>query len=170
MRSPQYKSVSLRGVALFEAGKGFLTLFAGFGLLTLLHRDVESIAATVIRSLHLHPEGYYPALFLRYAEEVTDARLWGVFLLGVLYTMVRLAEAYGLWTEQAWAKWFGALSGSIYIPFELYELHLGWSVIKLAALVINLVVILIIALNIGQRHQKTKTPRDATKKPPSCRA
>ncbi|MEY4684793.1 MAG: hypothetical protein RLZ25_1252 [Pseudomonadota bacterium] len=144
-------SRSLRAVAFFEASKGVLTLLAGFGLLTLLHRDVESIAATVIRMLHLHPEGHYPALFLQYAGEVTDAKLWGVFLAGIFYAMVRFTEAFGLWNERPWAEWFGALSGSIYIPFELYELYLGSSFIKIAALLINILVILVIAVNIRRR-------------------
>ena len=100
MQSQPSVSGSLRAVALFEASKGILTLLAGFGLLTLLHRDVEAIAATVIRSLHLHPEGHYPALFLRYAEEVTDDRVWGVFLIGIAYALVRFTEAYGLWHER----------------------------------------------------------------------
>lgn len=144
-------SGSLRAVALFEAAKGVLTLLAGFGLLTLLHQDVEAIAATVIRTLHLHPEGHYPALFLKYAEEINDARVWAVFLIGVVYAVVRFTEAYGLWHERPWAEWFGALAGGIYIPFELYELSLGVSMVKVLILIINVVVVLVIAYNIQQR-------------------
>jgi uncharacterized membrane protein (DUF2068 family) len=154
MHSHPPASGSLRAVALFEAAKGVLTVLAGFGLLTLLHRDVEAIAATLIRTLHLHPEGHYPALFLKYAEEVTDARVWGIFLAGILYAVVRFTEAYGLWHERPWAEWFGALAGGIYIPFELYELYLGVSFIKVAALGINVLVVLVLAMNIQRRLQR----------------
>ena len=149
-------SGSLRAVALFEAAKGVLTLLAGFGLLTLLHRDVEAIAATVIRTLHLHPEGHYPALFLQYAEEINDARVWAVFLVGVGYALVRFTEAYGLWHERPWAEWFGALAGGIYIPFELYELYLVVSMVKVLILIINVVVVLVIAYNIQQRLARSR--------------
>ncbi len=151
-------SGSLRAVALFEAAKGVLTLLAGFGLLTLLHRDVEAIAATVIRTLHLHPEGHYPALFLQYAEEINDARVWAVFLVGVGYALVRFTEAYGLWHERPWAEWFGALAGGIYIPFELYELYLGVSMVKVLILIINVGVVLVIAYNIQQRLARSRPP------------
>lgn len=151
-------SSSLRAVALFEAAKGVLTLLAGFGLLTLLHRDVEAIAATAIRALHLHPEGHYPALFLKYAEEINDARVWAIFLIGILYALVRFTEAYGLWHERPWAEWFGALAGGIYIPFELYELSLGVSLIKLAILIMNVLVVLVIAFNIQRRLSSASTP------------
>jgi uncharacterized membrane protein (DUF2068 family) len=164
MHSQPAPSGSLRAVALFEAAKGILTVLAGFGLLTLLHRDVESIAATLIRTLHLHPEGHYPALFLKYAEEITDARVWGIFLVGILYALVRFTEAYGLWHERPWAEWFGALAGGIYIPFELYELYLGVSFTKVAALVINVLVVLVIAINIQRRlksHDQDKPRQPA---------
>ena len=164
MHSQPAPSGSLRAVALFEAAKGILTVLAGFGLLTLLHRDVEAIAATLIRTLHLHPEGHYPALFLKYAEEVTDARVWGIFLVGILYALVRFTEAYGLWHERPWAEWFGALAGGIYIPFELYELYLGVSFTKVAALVINVLVVLVIAINIHRRlksHDQDKPRQPA---------
>ena len=150
-------SSSLRAVALFEAAKGVLTLLAGFGLLTLLHRDVEAIAATVIRTLHLHPEGHYPALFLKYAEEINDARVWTVFLIGVVYALVRFTEAYGLWRERPWAEWFGALAGGVYIPFELHELHLGISIAKVLILIINVIVVLVIAYNIQQRLARSRS-------------
>ncbi len=164
MHSQPAPSGSLRAVALFEAAKGILTVLAGFGLLTLLHRDVEAMAATLIRTLHLHPEGHYPALFLKYAEEVTDARVWGIFLVGILYALVRFTEAYGLWHERPWAEWFGALAGGIYIPFELYELYLGVSFTKVAALVINVLVVLVIAINIQRRlksHDQDKPRQPA---------
>ena len=151
-------SGSLRAVALFEAAKGVLTVLAGFGLLTLLHRDAEAIAAIVIRSLHLHPEGHYPALFLKYAEEINDSRIWAVFLAGIGYALVRFTEAFGLWHERPWAEWFGALAGAIYIPFEIYELSLGVSLIKVAILIINVLVILVIAVNIQRRLAKASRP------------
>ena len=157
MHQTPFASGSLRAVALFEAAKGVLTLLAGFGLLTLLHRNVEAVAATIIRALHLHPEGHYPALFLTYAEGVTDARVWGIFLLGIAYSLVRFTEAYGLWHERPWAEWFGTLAGSIYIPFELYELSLGISLIKMTVLLINILVIWVIALNIQRRLRQNST-------------
>jgi uncharacterized membrane protein (DUF2068 family) len=61
--------------------------------------------------------------------------------LAAAYAFVRLIEAYGLWRNRTWAKWVAALSGGIYVPFELYELYLGVSWLKLAALLINVAVV-----------------------------
>jgi uncharacterized membrane protein (DUF2068 family) len=68
--------------------------------------------------------------------------------LAAIYSCVRFIEAYGLWQNRAWAKWFAALSGAIYVPFELYELYLGPTRLKLAALILNLAVVAYMAYSI----------------------
>ncbi|UUZ70577.1 DUF2127 domain-containing protein [Polaromonas sp. P2-4] len=61
------------------------------------------------------------------------------------YALVRFVEAYGLWRSRRWAEWFAAISGAIYIPFELYELrhHVGW--LTVAALFLNVLVVALVA-------------------------
>jgi uncharacterized membrane protein (DUF2068 family) len=39
-----------------------------------------------------------------------------------LYATLRFIEAYGLWRARAWAQWLAIVSGSVYLPFEIYEL------------------------------------------------
>ena len=38
------------------------------------------------------------------------------------YGVIRFVEAYGLWLNKTWAEWFAIISGSIYLPVEIYEL------------------------------------------------
>jgi uncharacterized membrane protein (DUF2068 family) len=40
-----------------------------------------------------------------------------------------------------WAEWFAAVSGGIYIPFELYELFKGVTWLSLGALVVNVFIV-----------------------------
>jgi uncharacterized membrane protein (DUF2068 family) len=44
------------------------------------------------------------------------------------YATVRLVVAYGLWQERAWGEVLGAVSGAVYLPFELeaWHRHPGW--------------------------------------------
>ena len=72
---------------------------------------------------------------------LSSSRLWMLAALALTYSCVRFIEAYGLWRDRPWAKWLAALSGAIYVPFELYELYLGLSAIKVAALVLNVAVV-----------------------------
>ena len=66
----------IRAIAIHEAAKGALVLLAGFGLLGLLHRDVEALAERLVTFSHLNPASKYPRIFLDAATRVTDTQLW----------------------------------------------------------------------------------------------
>ena len=63
-------------MALFEGAKGALIFLAGFGLLALVHRDLQYVADEVVRRFHLNPARHYPRLFIGAAGKAADARLW----------------------------------------------------------------------------------------------
>lgn len=132
---------ALRTVAAFEALKGVVALAAGFGLLALLPRGWQASAHELAGRLHLNAAKRAPRIFLQLLDNLADTRLWPVALLALAYALARLIEAYGLWRARRWAEWLAALSGGIYVPFEIYELSRGVSTIKLAALVLNLAVV-----------------------------
>lgn len=116
-------------------------LTAGFGLFRLLHRDAEHAAVVLLRHLHLNPARGHARVFVQLLSDFSSTRLWLFASLAATYSCVRFIEAYGLWHDRAWAKWLAALSGAIYVPFELYELYIGPTQLKLAALVLNLAVV-----------------------------
>lgn len=132
---------AMQAVALMEAVKGLIVLGAGFGLLTLLHRDVAHIAVSLVTRLHIDPDNHYAGIFLEAAQRVTDARLWLFAGLAALYSGLRVAEGYGLWFERRWGEWLGVVSGGIYVPVEVYELWHKPSAIKAATLTLNLAVV-----------------------------
>ena len=99
---------ALRVIALMEAVKGFIVFGAGFGMLSLLHRDVRQVAVALVTRLHLDPERHFAGVFLNAASTLTDARLWGLAALALAYSALRWIEAYGLWLDRRWASWLGA--------------------------------------------------------------
>jgi uncharacterized membrane protein (DUF2068 family) len=125
---------------LFEAAKGALVLTTGFGLFRLLHRDADVAADLLSRRLHLNPAKHHARVFLDLLYNLSNSKLWMLATLALTYSCVRFIEAYGLWHNRTWAKWFAALSGAIYVPFELYELYLGVNGVKAAALILNVAV------------------------------
>ncbi|MBP2678411.1 MAG: rane protein-like protein [Deltaproteobacteria bacterium] len=131
----------LRVVAVFEGAKGGLVLITGFGLLAFFHRGLHNAAEELVRHLHLNPARHYPRIFLDAAARVTDSELWLLALSAFLYVVVRFIEAFGLWHRKRWAAWFGALSGGVYIPVELFELARGVSLVKLTVLAVNLAIV-----------------------------
>ena len=112
-------------------------LLAGFGLLHLVHRDLQSWAEELVRHSHLNPARHYPRIFIEAASRTSPARLRFLASLAFLYSAVRFVEAYGLWYLKAWAEWFAIISGSIYLPLEVFELIKHATVLRAAVFVIN---------------------------------
>jgi uncharacterized membrane protein (DUF2068 family) len=128
---------ALRVVALFEATKGLLVVFVGFGLLAFIHQDLHSAAEQLVRHFHLNPARHHPMIFIDAAQHVTDQYLWAMAFSALLYSTVRFVEAYGLWHQRQWAKWFGLLSGAMYVPIELIAIMRDATWPKVTVLVIN---------------------------------
>jgi uncharacterized membrane protein (DUF2068 family) len=134
-------SSGLRTVALIEAAKGVLVLLAGFGVLSLVHHDAQRIAEHLVAHAHLNPAAHYPRIFIDVADRLTDTRLLLIAAGAGAYSLVRLIEAYGLWQARRWAEWFAALSGGIYVPFEIFELAQRVTWLGLGALAVNAAIV-----------------------------
>ncbi len=146
----------MRAVGLLEAAKGGVVLLAGLGVLALIHHDVQHAADVVVHHLHLNPAKHYPHIFLNAAARVTDARLWTLAAGALAYCIVRFVEAYALWYQRWWAEGFAALSGAIYMPFELVKLWRGEGLVPAIAFAINVAVVafMIYALRMRQREEQ----------------
>ncbi|MGZ5114308.1 MAG: DUF2127 domain-containing protein [Usitatibacter sp.] len=147
-----HASATIRTIALFEGAKGVVVFVAGFGLLSLLHRDLQHVAEEFIRHMHLNPAHHIPQIFIAAASRMTDARLWLYAALAAGYGVFRLTEAYGLWRERRWAEWLAAVSGAIYIPFEIYEIARGKGWIAVAALAVNIAIVAVMVRALHKRH------------------
>jgi uncharacterized membrane protein (DUF2068 family) len=135
------KTGGIRLVALVEAAKGAVLLLAGFGILALVHADVQAVAEALVGHLHLNPASRYPRIFIQLAGDLTDARLWLLAGFALTYAGMRFAEAYGLWWQRRWAEWLSVGSGALYMPFEVYELAEGVTALKLLTFTVNLLVV-----------------------------
>lgn len=58
------------------------------------------------------------------------------------YAAVNAVEACGLWLERRWAEYLTFIEVTLLLPYELYELAVSISAWKIAALCINLIVML----------------------------
>ncbi len=134
--------------------KGLVVLLAGFGVLSLVHRDAWDVAESFLEWLHISPEGHYAQVFLNLADQVTDRKVWAVAIAALAYSTLRFVESYGLWRERPWAEWLAMIAGAIYLPFELFELARKPDWVRLAILLVNLAVVLyMVFLRMQARHR-----------------
>jgi uncharacterized membrane protein (DUF2068 family) len=150
----------LRGIALFEAGKGLLAVMVAIWLLSLLHKDIQDVAEHLLHFLHrifrLNPDGHLARSIIRGARRVTPGNLH-LWIGGTLiYSIIRFAEAAGLWMEKQWAEWFALISGCLYLPIEIYELAHHATPIKWAIFATNLLIVAYLAWLLRDLHKDRK--------------
>lgn len=153
---------TLRAIAAFEALKGVAALVVIIGVVDLLHHDVRHLVAALIGHFHLAPDGHYTSLLLHYAGLLPGANLHALVLLGAGYTALRWIEAWGLWFDKAWAEWLAALSGGIYIPFELAHCLHRCTPISVGVLAINLGIVIFMSCRLWLHRQRRHDQRRQT--------
>ncbi len=152
LQAPRERAV-IRVIAYFEAFKGTLVLLSASGLLELMHKDLGKLAATLVRHAHLNPASHYPRIFIDAAANLQQSNLIWLALGAAAYSLIRLAEAYGLYSERAWAEWLAALSGAIYLPFEFVELIHKHNLLSALALAVNAAVVAVMVWALYARRQ-----------------
>jgi uncharacterized membrane protein (DUF2068 family) len=159
------KHFGLRGIALFEAGKGLLAVIVAMWLLSLLHKDIQNVAEHLLWFLHrifrLNPDGHLARDIIRGARRVTSGNLHLWIGGTILYSIIRFVEAAGLWLEKQWAEWFALISGCLYIPIEIYELAHHATPIKWVVFATNLLIVAYLAWLLRDLHNERKRLRAA---------
>jgi uncharacterized membrane protein (DUF2068 family) len=151
----------LRAVATFELFKGLAVLLAAFGILLLVHReDPWDIADGLLRLLHISPDHHFAQVFLDWADSLTEAKVWAVAGVAVGYSLLRFVEAYGLWYARAWAEWIALISGTLYLPFEIYKVIHRQNLFHVSVLLLNVAVVLymVYALKTGEGMHRVRQP------------
>jgi len=151
----------LRLIAFFEALKGTFALLLGVGALLLPQHDLQQFVLNVIDALRLDPAAHYTSRFIEEASLVTARDLGWVAGAFFAYSLFRFVEALGLWREFPWAEWLAVVSGSIYLPLEVYSLFRRPSWLKVAVLVINLLVVLYVALALARPKKVATLPKNS---------
>jgi uncharacterized membrane protein (DUF2068 family) len=155
---PSSSLPGVRAVAILEAAKGFVVVAAGLGLLSLVHHDFQRIAEGLVAHAHLDPASHYPRIFIDAAAALTDARLHLLAAGAAAYSGLRFAEAWGLWRGRAWAEWLAALSGGLYIPFEVIGIVREPGGLGFALLAVNVGVVGIMAASLRRRLAAARSP------------
>ena len=150
---------ALRAIAVFEAIKGVAALAAIVGILDLMHHDVRHLAIALIGRFGLDQGAHYPSVLLHYADLLPGANVPLLVSIALGYIFMRLLEAYGLWNDRAWGEWLGALSGGVYIPFEIGHAVHQPSVINAGVLAANVFTVGFLVYELWRRRANSTAPR-----------
>ncbi len=65
----------------------------------------------------------------------------------LLYALIEIVEAVGLWRGRRWAEYLTVVATAAFLPLEVYELTEHVSVLKIGTLVLNIIAVLWILLS-----------------------
>jgi uncharacterized membrane protein (DUF2068 family) len=160
----------LRTVASFEFFKGVFVLAMGICAIALLHKDLWVYAESLLALLHISTDRHFAQVFLDFADNITDARLWAAARIAFAYTALRFTEAYGLWHQRTWAQWVAFVSGTLLLPLEIRELVRRITLVRSGFFLGNLAIVLymlyVILVNRRER-QKAALATKAAAEPES---
>jgi uncharacterized membrane protein (DUF2068 family) len=131
----------LRLIAAERIVRGVLLLAAGVYLLFHVNNDFGRLAERVLRAVDLDPRRplFHRVIAYLHHLHASEVRIAALFALG--YGLLELVEGTGLWLDQLWAEYLTVIATSLLIPFELYELVLHPSALKVGGLVVNLAIV-----------------------------
>jgi uncharacterized membrane protein (DUF2068 family) len=59
-----------------------------------------------------------------------------------VYAVIELVEAVGLWLGQRWGEYFAMVATSIFLPYEIYDLTVKITWLRVAAFAVNLLLVI----------------------------
>jgi uncharacterized membrane protein (DUF2068 family) len=153
---------ALQAIATFEFLKGIFVMVMGFCALALVHKDVWLYAESLLALLHVSTDRHSAQLFLDFADNVTDARLWAAARIAFAYAVLRFTEGFGLWRCRTWAEWVALVSGALLLPLEVRELLRGVTLLRSALFVGNLAVVFFMLYVIRSNRRERRMAAAAT--------
>ena len=150
MRQPQLVGVEL--IAGLKVFKALLLFTVGFGLFSLMNRDIATIFSWVLEALHLDTQSrLLHGLVLR-IDALRPHDLLVASLVGMAYGGICLIEGIGLWYEMSWAGYLAVISTALFLPFEIRELLDRVTVVRTGVFLLNIAIMAYLIVQLKQHH------------------
>lgn len=148
----------LQTVATIEFTKGIFVSLMGICAILLVHKDAWLYAESLLALLHINTDRRIAQMFLDFADNITDARLWAAARLAFAYSILRFIEGYGLWRCRTWAEWVAAISGTLLLPLEIREVIRRVTLLRFGLLIGNIAIVLyMIYIILANRREGKRT-------------
>lgn len=121
--------------------KGVLLLALSVGVLSLINKDLELLTEQLADDLNLDVDNYYINLALSKVGMVKTTLLVEISIGLLLYGLLCSIQAYGLHKRRRWAEYLTIAVISLFIPFEIYEVVHRLTVVRVAVLILNIVIV-----------------------------
>jgi uncharacterized membrane protein (DUF2068 family) len=140
-------------IAAERALRSVLLIAAGLVLVTHPHADWASELTRMASRFGLNPNSNWVRRIVNELRRIHGSEdvLFGVIALA--YGVLEGVEAYGLWNRRRWAEWLTVLATSLLLVPEIWELTKSISLLKVGALVVNILIVAYLLRRILRRER-----------------
>ncbi len=153
----------VRSIGLFKIVKAIFLVAAAISVFNLLHRDIGDVVLTWAHRFHIAPGNRLLERLLEKVLTVTRRQLIVTGAVLLAYAAMFLVEGIGLLFLKHWAEWMTVITTSALIPIEIYEIIHRPTWLKAAAMLINIVLAVYLAVHVRReaidaQHQRQLNP------------
>ena len=135
----------LRFIILEKTFIGLLFISLAIGVLGLIDKDLVLIGRKLVAYLDLDTDNAFITWALQKLGLISNTAIVGISIGGFAYAGLNLVEAYGLHRRLRWAEWLTVVATGLLIPLEVYEVFHRFTLIRVAALVLNVAIVVYLA-------------------------
>jgi len=138
-------------IGVFKLFKALLLLVVAIGAIRFLHKDAASTVMHWTEVLRVDPENRLVHGLLVRIFRLTPRQLKELSLGTFLYAGLFATEGIGLLLRQRWAEYFTIVTTALLIPLEVFELARHFTMVKLAVVVVNALIVLYLVARVRSR-------------------
>ena len=121
--------------------KGLLLLLLSAGLLSLINKDLDLLSKQLAKDLNLDVDNYYINLLLSRIGMAETTLLVEISIGLLFYGALCWVQVYGLHKRKRWAEYLTVAAIGLFIPLEIYEVVQRFTVVRVVALILNIVIV-----------------------------
>lgn len=157
---PAHRGEHTRGlllIGLFKLSKAAIALLSGVAAYHLTQVDPGELALKLIDHLPINPVGRMAMALLDEADTISARGLRHLGQLSFVLAVLYLIEGGGLMAQQVWAEYLTVVMTAAAMPFELYEMIVHYTDVRLGVFVVNTAVVVYLAVLLRQKRRRERT-------------
>lgn len=134
---------ALAWIAAFKLGKSAILLMLAGEMVHLLQPSALDHLVGRLAALPLAASGWQPMVrAIDWLMDLSPNKIMLAATAACIYALLYAVEGVGLWMQKRWAEYLTTVATASLIPFEIWELTRGVSLLKGAALAVNIAIVI----------------------------
>ena len=144
-------------IALEKSIKGTLLIVVAFRLLSLFDQDIHAWAQDFVSRHGIDLANRYVQAGLERLVGIGNTQLVEFSIGALIYAAMLFTEGIGLWLQKRWAEYLTVIATAMFIPFEIYEIYVRFTWVRIAILAVNIFVVWYLSTRLKDEEKELST-------------